>query len=112
MHSPSHEELKREVEHSLGILSLMELLGIIPRLEESIPHGEGSCLISSEIVKVESGSGKGVLDVIGDLPLDTLGVRAHVGAHEGPHLLGTLLALVVSKFRLKMDDLRKLLLTL
>ena len=78
----------------------MELLGIVPRLEESIPDGERAGLVSSEVVEVETSSGQGVLDVVDDRSLDRLDIISKISAHELPHLLSTLLVLIVLELRL------------
>lgn len=78
----------------------MELLCIIPGLDQSISNGESTCLISSEVIEIESSSSKSVLDVVDNLSLNRLLIGAKVGLHELPHLFGTLLGVVIFEFRL------------
>ena len=48
------------------ITYLMELLGVIPGLDQAVANGVGSSLISTLIVKVEASASQSVLDVIDD----------------------------------------------
>ena len=78
----------------------MELLGIVPGLDESISDSECSSLISTEIVKIESGSCESILNMVHDLSLDGLSIVSEVRFHEFPHLLSALLGVVILELRL------------
>ena len=66
----------------------MELLGVVPRFDQTVAHGVAGGLVSTEVVEVESGASECVLHVVDDRALDRLLVVAHVRAHQLPDLLG------------------------
>ena len=97
----SHQELEGEVVDSLAILVFVELLGIVPGFNESISDCHRSSLIGTEIVEVESGSSEGVLNMIDDLSLNRLPVVSEIRFHQLPHLLISLLHVVIFELGLK-----------
>ena len=103
----SHQKFERKVVHPLAVVVVVVLLGVVPRLDESISDGVSSSLISTEVVKVESGSSQGVLNMVDDLSLDGLFVVSKVRLHELPHLLSSLLGVVVLEFRLKKHNIMR-----
>jgi len=78
----------------------VELLSIVPGFNESISDGHRSSLIGTEIIEVESGSSEGIFDVIDNLSLNGLLVVTKIGFHQLPHLLVTLLHIVILELRL------------
>jgi hypothetical protein len=93
--SSTHQKFKREVIDSLAILVLVELLSIVPGFNESISDGQSASLIGTEIIEVESGSSEGIFDVINNLSLNGLLVVTEIRLHQLPHLLVSLLHIVV-----------------
>lgn len=79
---------------------MVVLLGVIPRLNQSIPNREGCSLVRRKVVEVEASASEGVLDVVDNLALNALAVGAHVRAHQLPHLVCALLGVVVLELRL------------
>mmetsp|Transcript_22734 Transcript_22734/g.21930 ORF Transcript_22734/g.21930 Transcript_22734/m.21930 type:complete len:83 (-) Transcript_22734:492-740(-) len=77
------------------------LIGIIPGFDEPVSDGQGSSLVSAEVVEIEPGEPKSVLYVVHDRPLDRPLIRSLVRTHQFPKLLLPLLLLVVLKLRLK-----------
>jgi len=77
----------------------MELLGIIPGLDESISDSECSSLISTEIVKIESGSCESILNMVHDLSLDGVDIISKVRIHQFPHFFSALLGIVIFELR-------------
>ena len=65
----------------------MELLGVVPRFDQTVAHGVAGGLVSTEVVEVESGASECVLHVVDDRALDRLLVVAHVRAHQLPDFL-------------------------
>jgi hypothetical protein len=104
LESPSHQKLEGKVVDSFAVIILVILLGIVPRFDQSISNRESGCLVSSEVVEIESSSSEGVLHMVDNLSLDGLGVVAEVGLHQLPHLLRSFLGVVVFEFGLKKLD--------
>ena len=67
----------------------MELLCIVPCLNQAITDRISSCLIGAHVVEVKSGSRQGILNMIDDGTLDRSLIAADVRTHELPHLLLT-----------------------
>ena len=44
----------------------VELLRVIPGLDQTVPHGEGRRLVCTLVVKVESGTCQSVLNMVHD----------------------------------------------
>ena len=78
----------------------MLLLSVVPRFKESISDSKGSGLVCSIIVKVESGSRKGVFYMIHDLSLNRFGVISEVRPHQLPHFFSSFFRPIVFEFRL------------
>jgi len=91
----THQKFKREVIDSLAILVLVELLSIVPGFNESISDGQSCSLIGTEIIEVESGSSKGIFNMIDDLSLNRLLVVTEIRFHQLPHLLVSFLHIVI-----------------
>jgi hypothetical protein len=76
---PAHEELHREVVHSLWVLLTEVRLRVVPDLNQAVTQGVGGREVGFEIIKAVPRSGEGVLDVVDDALLDrediVLGVR-------------------------------------
>jgi len=60
------------------------LLSIIPGLDESISDCECSSFVASFSVKIESGTGESILDVVDEGGLDCLDISGNVTTHELP----------------------------
>lgn len=99
----THEELKGKIVNTRSVLVLVVGLGVVPGLNESISDGQGSSLVSSEIVEVEAGSGERELNVVDDLLLDGLLVGLHVGTHEFPQFLLLLFSGIVTIVKLGLN---------
>ena len=68
----------------------VELLSVVPGLDQSIAHGVCSGLISTLVVEIEPGSRQSILDVVDDRSLNRTLVTTDVRAHELPHFLLTI----------------------
>ena len=100
LESSSHQEFERKVVNPLAVVVVVELLSIVPRLDEPISDSVSSGLVSTEVVKVKSSSSKGVLNMVNNLSLDGLLVVSEVRLHELPHLFSALLGVVVFELSL------------
>jgi len=65
----------------------MELLRVVPGLDQAITDGVRRGLISTLIIKVEASSGESVLNVVDDGSLNGAFVGTDIASHELPHLL-------------------------
>lgn len=64
----------------------VELLCIIPGLDQAVPDGVRRGLISAFLIEIEPSAGQSVLDVVNDGALDRTLISTDVRAHELPHL--------------------------
>ena len=56
----------------------MELLSVVPGLDQTVADGVCSCLISTFVVEVEAGPCESVLDVVNNRALDRSLISANV----------------------------------
>ena len=87
MKGSTHQELKRKIVDVLAVLGGVVSVGVIPGLDQSVAYRVGSGLVCTEVVEVEPGSCKSVLDVVHDGSLNGALVCADVSVHQIPKLV-------------------------
>ena len=77
----------------------MELLGVVPGLDQAITHRVRRRLVSAFVVEVKASPGESVLYMVDDGPLDGTLIGANIRSHKLPHLLLLLTLRGLTKLR-------------
>mmetsp|Transcript_30409 Transcript_30409/g.54460 ORF Transcript_30409/g.54460 Transcript_30409/m.54460 type:complete len:268 (-) Transcript_30409:180-983(-) len=82
VHGAPHQKLHGHVVHTLRILLLEILLGVVPRLDQTVAQAVGAGLVGLKVVKLVARARQGVLHMIHNAFLNAEHIVADIGVHE------------------------------